>query len=207
MSAATHNGTCQACGNVQAVNSITGNIHKHGYTVDYGYFSGVCTGADRKPLEVERVITDRTIVLCNGRATKLEAMTVADIKKVPVHVRVRRNGFTDHDRVMMTEAEYNEHKKQWDTDFAKLQSNHLQYVILREAEGLRDHVEVLKVRIEERHGKELISREDTVERLSERFDKYAAAYERAEVLKAEGWKTRVTRARYGRTVTMSARKG
>lgn len=58
---ATHRGTCQVCGRVQAVDPIKSLLAKHGYTVDWGYFHGVCRGADIKPLEVERRMTDSII--------------------------------------------------------------------------------------------------------------------------------------------------
>lgn len=53
-------GTCQCCGNNQAVLK-TGRISKHGYTVDYGYFYGVCTGQHHLPLEQDRTATDQII--------------------------------------------------------------------------------------------------------------------------------------------------
>ena len=49
MKAATHQGTCQACGRTQAVTD--GTIHKHGYTVDSGFFNGTCPAADHLPLQ------------------------------------------------------------------------------------------------------------------------------------------------------------
>jgi hypothetical protein len=52
----THRGSCQACGRVQA-HQANGLIAKHGYTVDWGFFNGICAGADRKPLEVDKTLT------------------------------------------------------------------------------------------------------------------------------------------------------
>jgi hypothetical protein len=56
----THRGTCQACGAVQAV-MVKGLLAKHGYTVEWGFFNGVCTGADRLPLEVNKDLAMATI--------------------------------------------------------------------------------------------------------------------------------------------------
>ncbi len=57
----THRGTCQACGAVQAVDNSTRLMAKHGYTVDWGFFSGVCSGAGEQPMEESTVFADATI--------------------------------------------------------------------------------------------------------------------------------------------------
>ncbi len=46
---ATHNGECQICGAKQALPG--GRLSKHGYTVKWGFFSGVCHGAGELPFE------------------------------------------------------------------------------------------------------------------------------------------------------------
>ncbi len=47
---ATHSGTCQLCGRFQ---KLPGDkLSKHGYNVQWGFFSGVCPGADELPLEI-----------------------------------------------------------------------------------------------------------------------------------------------------------
>ena len=46
---ATHQGECQICGNVQKLPH--GVLSLHGYTVDYGWFNGTCSGAKGKPYE------------------------------------------------------------------------------------------------------------------------------------------------------------
>ena len=58
----THRGHCQACGRVQAVDTANNLLAKHGYTVDFGYFDGICKGSDRKPLEVDKSFSEATIV-------------------------------------------------------------------------------------------------------------------------------------------------
>lgn len=47
--AATHMGTCQCCGAQQKLPK--GVLSQHGYTVDYGFFNGVCQGAGHAPFE------------------------------------------------------------------------------------------------------------------------------------------------------------
>lgn len=67
---ATHTGTCQSCGRRQKLPG--GRLSKHGYTVDWGYFNGICSGAEHKPLEEDRTILDRTVQLLNDHAEYLE---------------------------------------------------------------------------------------------------------------------------------------
>lgn len=74
----THKGTCQACGRAQAF--YRGTVAKHGYTVTYGFFNGVCRGAEAKPLEHDKTLTEATIVAlgefaaqCDKRAAALKS--------------------------------------------------------------------------------------------------------------------------------------
>jgi len=48
-------GHCQCCGRVQAVPSVT--MSKHGYTVEHGWFQGVCHGHNYRPMEVDTTRT------------------------------------------------------------------------------------------------------------------------------------------------------
>jgi hypothetical protein len=50
MKKATHTGECQICGNTQALPS--GLLSKHGYTVNWGFFHGVCSGHGKQPFEL-----------------------------------------------------------------------------------------------------------------------------------------------------------
>lgn len=52
-------GICQCCGREQAV--VSGRMSKHGYTVEHGWFSGVCSGRNYAPMQVDRSHADRTI--------------------------------------------------------------------------------------------------------------------------------------------------
>ena len=56
---ATHYGTCQICNNKQK--APNGLLSKHGYTVDYGFFSGVCHGAEQLPFEKDRSVLGKVI--------------------------------------------------------------------------------------------------------------------------------------------------
>lgn len=60
MDKATHRGNCQVCGHQQHVMNVV--LAKHGYTVEFGYFRGTCSGSGKKPIQQDRTITDATIV-------------------------------------------------------------------------------------------------------------------------------------------------
>lgn len=64
----THTGNCQACGREHAVDIKKGTIAKHGYTVDWNSFLGVCPGADRSPAQVTVEYTRVIITRCTEAA-------------------------------------------------------------------------------------------------------------------------------------------
>lgn len=80
----THRGHCQACTKVQAIDPNTGNIAKHGYTVDGGYFSGTCPGSDRRTLHVERAFADEIIVQARADAAAARAQ-LAQLEQGTAH--------------------------------------------------------------------------------------------------------------------------
>lgn len=52
-------GNCQCCGRDQAVKN--GTMAKHGYTVEHGWFNGVCSGERFAPIQISRTQTDKII--------------------------------------------------------------------------------------------------------------------------------------------------
>ena len=52
-------GNCQCCGRQQAV--VSHAMSKHGYTVENGWFQGVCSGDRHEPMQVSRTTTDKII--------------------------------------------------------------------------------------------------------------------------------------------------
>lgn len=84
----THRGHCQLCGSIQAIDNGTGRVAKHGYTVDGGYFSGICPGSGELSLHVERALADKHIA--HARAEESANRTLArkyeDHKAHPGHV-------------------------------------------------------------------------------------------------------------------------
>lgn len=73
-------GNCQCCGRQQAV--VGSMMSKHGYTVDHGWFSGVCSGRNHVPLQVSREHTD--IIVAQVRADIPKLIADADGVKAGV---------------------------------------------------------------------------------------------------------------------------
>ena len=64
-------GNCQCCGRQQAV--INGFMSKHGYTVEQGWFNGVCSGRNHPPLQISRTVTDKIIADISAEIPELIA--------------------------------------------------------------------------------------------------------------------------------------
>lgn len=201
---ATHNGTCQACGAVQALPN--GSLSKHGYNVQWGFFSGVCTGAERAPMEQDTSFALKVIADLTEQAETLNGLTVADITKVPV--RVRENGVRVENLVCreaflaMEDHQYQTLKDRdpalWET-VRECAWDRAQGAVVANskwrAKSMLQHADHLQALIESRHGEDLIPREKPadLERLTEYFLTTGQAYGRAKVLTAKGWKCRVSR--------------
>lgn len=64
MTPATHYGRCQFCNSLQKLPG--GVLAKHGYSVAYGFFSGVCRGSGYKPIEVSCGQVERYLAEARG---------------------------------------------------------------------------------------------------------------------------------------------
>jgi hypothetical protein len=138
----------------------TGLLAKHGYTVDYGFFNGVCRGADRAPLEVEKTLTETTIKwLLETVAPDMEKR-VADLSSGAVlprwFKRVVNGGRSEKvpvEREALTDYE------------AKTQVSNAIFAARQEANNARFHAKMLAERIVARHGQPLypVNREDRKE--------------------------------------------
>lgn len=64
-------GHCQYCGNLQA-RLKTGTMSKHGYTVDHGWFNGVCQGEHHRSIEEDRSVTDKVIAQVKADVAKMQ---------------------------------------------------------------------------------------------------------------------------------------
>jgi hypothetical protein len=63
-------GHCQCCGGLWAV--VGSTMSKHGYTVEHGWFQGVCPGQRYFPIEMQRVEADRVIADVLQQCEKME---------------------------------------------------------------------------------------------------------------------------------------
>lgn len=63
-------GNCPCCGREQAV-LASGKMSKHGYTVECGWFNGVCSGDRFEPMQIQRKITDDIIEGVRNDVAKL----------------------------------------------------------------------------------------------------------------------------------------
>jgi hypothetical protein len=71
MAKATHYGICQVCGSRQKLPN--GVLAKHGYSVEYGFFNGVCFGAHHLPFEQSKDLVDRDIARCRQEIDRIAA--------------------------------------------------------------------------------------------------------------------------------------
>jgi len=55
---ATHKGTCQVCGKLH---KLPHGLSVHGYTVDFGFFSGTCRGSYGRPFEKSHDLISKSI--------------------------------------------------------------------------------------------------------------------------------------------------
>ena len=73
---ATHNGTCQVCGRLQAVRPY--GLAHHGYTTSFGYFQGTCRGSRENPVETHIDLLTSTVAKVRAAAERLSPYTTAE---------------------------------------------------------------------------------------------------------------------------------
>lgn len=78
MKSATHQGTCQLCGRLQMLPN-GGLLAKHGYDVQWGFFNGVCPGADHKPYELSKDLIESYLPTARKR--------LVEMRKEPAAIR------------------------------------------------------------------------------------------------------------------------
>jgi hypothetical protein len=190
---ATHNGTCQRCGRQQAIKD--GVLVNHGYTVDYGWFQGICAGTNERPLEVNKDLATDTVIYCGVEAEKLEAITAADITTLIVEVVDTTKTRKTRKKVKMTIAEYIEYCAT-DTAYHCTVKQKVTGEVNRahhRARGLRAHAVMIAALIENTYGQPLVCR-GAVTTLKERheFAEYKTAEVKIAELKAAGFRVRRT---------------
>lgn len=110
MSPATHSGSCQVCGRAQKLPGQ--RLSKHGYTTQWGFFSGVCTGADGQPFELSKDLIDAAIKNAQQQRAAQELLiveleTAAIGDTAPFHVYVsgnfyRKSGYEEQTVTLFT---------------------------------------------------------------------------------------------------------
>lgn len=156
---ATHRGSCQACGRVQAIEPNKQLIAKHGYTVDWGFFNGVCAGADHRVLEVDHSLTDSIIKQLREDVAPAADQRAADLrsgavepkwfKRIP---REKRNRFEmqKYDDVDCARAELSD-------DVAAQQIRFAIHAAENKATQARSHATMLEKLIVARFGQPLVA--------------------------------------------------
>jgi hypothetical protein len=142
-------GHCQHCGRIQAVNE--GGLAKHGYTVEFGWFQGTCSGAHAQPLERSRVELDGLVA--NLRTWAGDAEDQA---------RQLEQRETDPDGIWESYAEFGQRKRRL-RPYAELTEDDKRRCrvarvlnLRRKAEAYRDHAAVLLALAEQVHGQPLV---------------------------------------------------
>ncbi len=64
-----YKGTCQCCGSVQKLPGNT--LAKHGYTVKWGFFSGICSGTTKMPYEKDCSLIKQYIASAEAKRDSL----------------------------------------------------------------------------------------------------------------------------------------
>lgn len=82
---ATHYGECQICGHQQKL--PRGVLSKHGYTKQWGFFSGTCPGAGHLPFEQSMALIPPRIEAAKKGAKNLRAQAKAKVLEKDFNVR------------------------------------------------------------------------------------------------------------------------
>lgn len=77
-------GNCQCCGREQAVLASSGTMAKHGYTVKCGWFLGVCSGHNYRPMQEDISVTRDIVATVRADVAKLLEYA-ADLKSGKAH--------------------------------------------------------------------------------------------------------------------------
>jgi hypothetical protein len=69
-------GNCQVCGRLQAVNR---GMSKHGYTVNNGWFNGVCSGENELPMQQDDSVTKQVCETIYAQIAEYE-LTISNLQ-------------------------------------------------------------------------------------------------------------------------------
>lgn len=129
-------------------------LAKHGYTVEFGYFSGTCRGSERKPVQAERTITDATILGLGKYAGECD-MSAAHLKSGAVNpVRIHTG-----DKFNPTTRRYEAQYIAFGDGTAAQQTRAIELAVAgaeSDARGARAHAKGLQQMADELHGTPLV---------------------------------------------------
>jgi len=189
---ATHNGTCQICGNEQAVNAKSGKISKHGYTVEWGYFEGTCPGSGELPLQKGEAAARDMMLHLDNQAERDDETRKGEIENVTVLTRDLRKS-----RVTVNREGYEElgYLRTWES-VCNMERTRLK----RQAELCRKMCREIEKRIDTIFGTALIERAPAkakrVEDRREYFQTPRQAYTRQHELEQQGIKSKYMNRNY-----------
>jgi len=153
MKKATHRGNCQVCGHQQHV--MENGLALHGYTVKFGYFNGTCDGSNNAPIQIDRTMTDATIVGLHNYAARQDetAEKLQAGETHPVNVQVGKKYDTNKHKhvpiyVPFDEANPEQQKKAVELAVMECESN---------ARHARSHATDLAALADRLHGTELVA--------------------------------------------------
>jgi hypothetical protein len=138
-------GICQCCGREQAI--VNGKMAKHGYTVECGWFQGVCAGKNFVPMQVSRTETDSMVAAVRKEVAELiaKANRVASGDLLPT--TITRSARFNREVIAFADAQSWEQK-----DAIK----HMEFTFRRSAEMGTDFANMMEKIANEYHGKELV---------------------------------------------------
>jgi hypothetical protein len=144
-------GICQCCGREQAI--VNGRMAKHGYTVECGWFQGVCAGKNFVPMQVSREHTD--VLVAQVRKEVIEMISKAnriasgEVKPTTITLnKNRRNSLDGKEIVQFADATAYEQKQALES---------IEWDLRRSAQMGTDYANMMEKIANEFHGKELVT--------------------------------------------------
>jgi hypothetical protein len=143
-------GICQCCGREQAI--VNGRMAKHGYTVECGWFSGVCSGKNFVPMQVSRDHTDKLVAQVTKEVgdmiSKANRIESGEVKPTTITRNINgRNSLGGKEVVNFADATAYEQKQAVES---------IVWDLRRSAAMGKDFVTSMVAIADEFHGKELV---------------------------------------------------
>lgn len=143
-------GICQCCGREQAI--VNGRMAKHGYTVECGWFQGVCAGKNFVPMQVSREHTDKLVAQVRKEVidmiSKADRVASGSVKPTTITRNINgRNSLGGKETIQFADATEREQKQAIES---------LEWDLRRSAQMGTDYANMMVAIADEFHGKELV---------------------------------------------------